>query len=143
MTARFFVDTNILLYAGSNAPEDAVKRARSLEILRYPEIGFSAQVLQEYFYVAYRKRRLGITFTEALHALRELSRKPVLPISSHLVIQAVELSERFQISYWDAAIVAAAKELACEAIYTEDLNSGQVFDGIQIINPYSEPVDTH
>jgi predicted nucleic acid-binding protein len=137
MTVRSFVDTNILIYAGSGDAKDATKRNKALEILRRPDIGFSAQVLQEYYDVAYRKKRLGITHAEALYAIRQLRRKTVAPITSDLVISAAELSERFKLSYWDAAIIAAAKELDCATIYSEDLNAGQTYDGIRVINPFA------
>ena len=58
MTAKYFIDTNVLLYAGSRAKEDAAKRERAIVLLKMPDIGFSAQVLQEYYHVAHRKQRL-------------------------------------------------------------------------------------
>jgi len=137
MTARVFADTNILLYAGSQHPADAEKRKIALEILRLPDIGFSAQVMQEYFHVAFRKERLAITREEAFTALRAIARKAVAPITAELVLQAAKLSEHFGISYWDAAIIAAAQELGCEILYTEDLNHEQDYGGVQAINPFA------
>jgi predicted nucleic acid-binding protein len=99
-----------------------------------PGLGLSAQVMQEYFHVAYRKARLGITRDEAMQTLRLLARKPVAPIDASLVIEAAGLSDRFQISYWDAAIVAASLALSCETIYSEDLNHGQVYHRVRVIN---------
>ena len=132
MTAKYFLDTNILLYAGSKADEDAVKRDIAIKLLKRADIGFSAQVLQEYYHVAYRKKRLGISHNEALAALKALSSRPVLPITAQLVMSAAVMAEKHQLSYWDAAIVAAAKELHCELLYTEDLSDGQWFDGVWI-----------
>ncbi len=137
MTARYFIDTNILLYAGSNAKEDAAKRLRAIELLKMPGVGFSAQVLQEYYHVAHRKQRLAISQAEAIDALQALSRRTVLPITASIVILAAQLSERHQLSYWDAAILAAALTLKCEILYTEDLNDGQLFDGVRIRNPFT------
>jgi len=136
MTAQYFVDTNILLYAGSGHPDDAGKRVVALDILRRGDVGFSAQVMQEYYDVAYRKGRLGISREEALSALRAIARRPVAPINAELVLRAAVLADRFQISYWDAAIVAAALELGCQTVYSEDLNHQQNYDGVTVVNPF-------
>jgi predicted nucleic acid-binding protein len=136
MTAQFFADTNILLYAGSQHPDDAPKRTVALALLRKAELGFSAKVMQEYFDVAYRKGRLAISRAEAVAALQAISRRPVVPISADLVLRAAHISDRFKISYWDAAILAAALELGCHTLYSEDLNHGQNYDGVKVINPF-------
>jgi predicted nucleic acid-binding protein len=49
---------------------------------------------------------------------------------------AIERSERYTISYWDAAIVAAAEALNCETVYSEDLNNGQVYGGVRVVSPF-------
>jgi predicted nucleic acid-binding protein len=54
-----------------------------------------------------------------------------------LVLEAVELRQRYQISYWDAAIIAAAKQIECTVVYSEDLNPGQDYDGVTVINPFA------
>jgi predicted nucleic acid-binding protein len=137
MTAKFFVDTNVLLYAGSNAPDDQWKRKAARAILSRPDIAFSAQVLQEFYAVALTKQRLQMTHDEAVVVLQSLADYPVCPITRELVMEAVELRQRYQLSYWDAAIVAAAKQMGCTAVYTEDLNAGQVYDGVTVINPFT------
>jgi len=137
MTARYFIDTNILLYAGSHAKEDAAKRQRAIELLKMPGVGFSAQVLQEYYHVAHRKQRLAISHAEAMASLQALSKRTVVPITASIVILAAQLAERHQLSYWDAAILAAAQTLTCEILYTEDLNDGQLFDSVRVRNPFT------
>ncbi len=84
-------------------------------LLGRPDIAFSAQVLQEFYTAAVTKRRLQITHDEALAVLQSLAAFPVYPITRELVIEAVELRHRFQISYWDAAIIAADKWMGCTA----------------------------
>ncbi len=138
MTATYFVDTNIFLYAGSAEATDAPKRERAIAILRKPGMGLSAQVMQEYYSVAFRKGRLGITCEEALRSLHAMSKYPVVPVTSALVIDAVAISERYRISYWDAAIVAAAHVLECEVIYSEDLQHGQAYGAVRIVNPFMD-----
>jgi predicted nucleic acid-binding protein len=136
MSAQVFVDTNILIYAGSAHPDDAAKRAVALGILRRIDTGFSAQVMQEYYDVAYRKRRLALSQQEALSALRALALRPIVPITAELVLRAAVVSDRFRISYWDAAIVAAALELGCHTLYSEDLSHLQNYDGLTVVNPF-------
>jgi predicted nucleic acid-binding protein len=136
MSAQFFVDTNILIYAGSAHPRDAAKRKVALGILRQTDFGFSAQVLQEYYEVAYRKGRLVLSQQEALTALRALALRPVVPITADLVLRAAAVSDRFKISYWNAAIVAAALELGCHTLYSEDLSHQQNYDGLTVVNPF-------
>ena len=137
MTAKFFVDTNVLLYAGSNAAEDRAKRQVARELLSRPDIALSAQVLQEFYAVAVAKQRLQLTHEEALAVLQSLASFPVCPITRELVMDAVQLRQRFQISYWDAAIVAATKQMGCTVVYSEDLNSGQDYDGVTVVNPFT------
>jgi len=60
----------------------------------------------------------------------------VLPITYELILTATAIRRRFQVSHWDSTIIAAAKELGCKTLYSEDLNHGQDFDGVTIINPF-------
>lgn len=66
MTAQCFIDTNVLLYAGSGANEDRAKKAIARQIMAQGNIGFSAQVMQEFYYAALRKEKLKITQDEAV-----------------------------------------------------------------------------
>src|SRR5438067_5437383 len=108
MTATSFVDTNVLLYAASNAAEDREKRQVARGLLTRPDIGFSAQVLQEFYAAASTKQRLQMTHDEAVAVLQSLAAFPVWPICRGLVLDAIAAKQRFGISYWDAAIVTAA-----------------------------------
>jgi predicted nucleic acid-binding protein len=105
-------------------------------VLSQAGIGFSAQVMQEFYYAAVRKERLKITHDEAVLILEALRSFPVLPIGKDLVLQAVGLTARYRVSYWDAAIIVAARRLGCEILYSEDLNHGQEYDGIKVMNPF-------
>ena len=73
MTARYFVDTNVLLYAGSNAPADAPKRAMAAGLLQHPAIGFSAQVLQEFYVNVTQKIKAPLSKSAAREVVRERS----------------------------------------------------------------------
>jgi predicted nucleic acid-binding protein len=136
MTARFFADTNIFLYAASKDPADREKKKRARALLESEDVGLSAQVLQEFYHAAAGKKRLGISEVEALQIVGAMMEFPVLPVTGKLVLRAIEEKSKHGISYWDAAIVAAAQELGCEVIYTEDLNHGQDYAGVIARNPF-------
>jgi predicted nucleic acid-binding protein len=61
---------------------------------------------------------------------------PLVETTVLLARKAFDLSNRFQTSYWDAAILAAAQELGCHTLYSEDFNHGQDYDGVRVINPF-------
>ena len=136
MTAEAFIDTNIFLHAGSAAPADAAKRAIAQELLLNTPFAISAQVLQEYIANALGKKSLGLTESNIQAFLDGLAEIEVLPITRELVDHACQLRRRFQVSHWDATILAAALTLGCRTLYTEDLNHGQEYLGLRVINPF-------
>ena len=105
-------------------------------MLSQPDIGFSAQVMQEFYHAAARKERLKITHEEAVLILEELNPFPVLPVNRNLVLDAVAIAVTYHLSYWDSAIIAAARRLGCDTLYSEDLNHGQNYDGVKVVNPF-------
>ena len=136
MTAEYFLDTNIVAYAASARSEDVAKTAIARRLLLADSVGTSAQVLQEFFVVATRKFQPPLSIAAAELYLDALERLPVAPLTPGLVHLAIRIQERYQLSYWDAAILAAAKELAATVVYSEDLNDGQIYDGVTVINPF-------
>ena len=92
--------------------------------------------MQEFIAAAASKKRLGIDVVEAKATLEALLAFPIVPITAGLVLRAWEIKTRYQISYWDGAIIAAAQELRCEIIYSEDLNDGQNYSGVVVRNPF-------
>jgi predicted nucleic acid-binding protein len=137
MTARCFADTNLFLYAASKDPADARKKAVARALLESEDIGISVQVMQELAHKATAKKRLGLTTEETENILRSLLEYPVLPMTGELVREAFNLQQRYQIAYWDAAIVAAARKLGCEMLYSEDFNAGQDYGGVIARNPFA------
>lgn len=137
MTAAYFIDTNVLLYAASNAVADQPKRRVARGLLVRPDIGFSAQVLQEFYAAAIAKQHLQMTHDEAFTVFQSLRAFPVWPITRVLVLEAVDAKQRLSISYWDAAIVTAARQMERHKIYSEDLSSGQSYDGVTVVNPFA------
>lgn len=105
-------------------------------MLALPAVGFSAQVLQEFYVNATRKPALRLSAEEAREILDSLRDFPILPVTAELVFAAIEVKTRYQVSYWDAAIVAAAQALGIRELYSEDLNDGQDYGGVKVINPF-------
>jgi predicted nucleic acid-binding protein len=72
-----------------------------------------------------------------IHAMLELAAMAtVLPVSLELILAFVQIRCRFQVSHWDATIIAAAVELGCTTLYSEDPNHGQSYDGVMVVNAY-------
>lgn len=132
-----FVDTNVLLYAVSALTEDASKRERAAVLLREGDLALSVQVLQEFYYQATRPSRPGaITSAQALRFIESLDAFPVQPITLAVFRDGVSLSQRYSLSYWDGAILAAARALGCDAVYSEDMSSGQDYGGVTVRSPF-------
>ena len=132
-----FVDTNILIYAVSENPDESDKQRIALRLLNAEELALSVQVLQEFYRQATHPRRKGaLSHRMALAFIDSLSRFPVLDINVNLFWDAVATSHRFRLSYWDGAILAAARAAGCDAVYSEDLSTEQNYDGLRVINPF-------
>lgn len=136
MRADAFVDTNILLYAISSAPDEAAKKQRAREILALPDWGISIQVLQEFYVNATRPPQPAMRHEDAEAAIQQLLLRPVADSNAELLLEALRLKARYQLSYWDAAIVAAAMQLGVSTLYSEDLQNGQEFEGVKIVSPF-------
>ena len=133
-----FLDTNILLYAfESGAPDRKYEIAES--IISAGNIAFSIQVFQEFFVQATHQRRIKpLTEREAKEIIDLLSVFPVQVNNFEVFNLAYKIMRSFKISFWDSNIIAAARTLNCETIYSEDLNHGQDYGGIKVINPFVE-----
>ena len=137
MNAKVFFDTNVLVYAAVGTGKDESKRKRALDLIQSEDFGTSAQVLQEFFVTVVRKASCPLSAAQALEWIEQWAEFPCQPIDRELVQIAVGLSERFTISYWDAAILAAAEALGSRIVYSEDLNDGQQYGEVRVINPFS------
>ncbi len=133
-----FIDTNVLIYAVSPAPMDRAKSEAALLALRSSQCALSVQVLQEFYVQSTRQTRvMALTHDEAMSFIVALSRFPIQEITLTVMHAAVQLSKRFQIPYWDGAIIAAAQALGCDELLSEDLNAGQNYDGVKVVNPFA------
>jgi len=138
MTAEVFVDTNVLLYSIDEDPASPQKRQRAQQILLTERWGWSVQVAGEFFVNATSpKRPFRLASADAAALLETWFAYPTMQLTPDLVRTAIDIHQRFQLSYWDAAILAAAKQLGCRTVYSEDLNAGQDYDGVAVVNPFA------
>jgi predicted nucleic acid-binding protein len=132
-----FVDTNVLLYAISRDPEERAKAERANELLTARDLALSVQVLQEFYVQATRATRAdAIAHDDAVQLVESFFRYPVAAITEDVMRAALATRQRFQISYWDAAILEAARSLGCEVVLSEDLGDGTDYDGVRVENPF-------
>ena len=137
MSARCFVDTNILVYAYDAVQGEKHHRASSLiEDLWRSRTGIlSTQVLQEFAFTLRHKVRPPLSVDETLVRLQDYLRWEMVLNTGESVVSALRIGERHQISFWDSLIVHAAQMSHADILYTEDLNDGQVFDSVRVVNP--------
>ncbi len=132
-----FLDTNVLLYAISRDPEEQNKAARANEVLSAGDVALSVQVLQEFYVQATRASRSdALTSQQAARLVESFLRFPVVQVTTGVMLAAIATRERFGISYWDAAILEAARSLGCDVVLSEDLSDGEDYAGVRVENPF-------
>ena len=139
MNGRFFLDTNIFVYSFDRSAPAKARRAMQL-IRRAVATGkgiISFQVAQEFFNVALRRFARPMTVAEAEQYLGAVFR-PLMTVHSSQALygEALRLSERYRLPWYDSLILAAAIEGQCSVLYSEDLQHGQRFDALQVENPF-------
>ncbi len=136
MIAEAFVDTNILIYAAAGLHDFPERHARSWEIIGPARYGMSGQVLAEFYVNVVKKPQVPLSLSEAASWIENLKTLPIVPIDGDVVSEAIVCSQRYQISYWDAALIIAAERLEAPILYTEDLNHQQKYGSVTVINPF-------
>jgi predicted nucleic acid-binding protein len=136
LTVRF-LDTNILLYSISRDRGETAKRDVAVALLDRRDNALSVQVLQEFYVQATRPTRPDALPHEiAAGLVRTWLRFPVQEITIAVMSGALDIKAAAGLSYWDAAIVAAARALGCREVLSEDMSHGRQIDGIVITNPF-------
>jgi predicted nucleic acid-binding protein len=137
MNAEVFIDTNVLLYSLSDRPEEQAKAERARQLLLTENWGWSVQVAGEFYHVATSaKRQFQLPHSSAMEYVETWLKFPTASLHPSTVLNALQLRDRFHLSYWDALIIAAAQDLGCGRIYSEDLNDGQDYGGVKVVNPF-------
>lgn len=132
-----FVDTNVLIYAYDRTAGDRHIRAKILvaELWKSRRGCLSVQVLQEFYVVGVRK--LTQTASSELRLiLNDLALWRVHAPDTSDVLSAADLHQRYQVSFWDAMVLQSAARLACAVVWSEDLNPGQSYQGVRVLNPF-------
>ncbi|MGE5828344.1 MAG: PIN domain-containing protein [Micromonosporaceae bacterium] len=136
-----FVDTNVLLYAISRDPAEQSKAKRANDVLSTRDLALSVQVLQEFYLQATRVSRPdAIAHRQAARLIESFRRFPIQDMTAGLMVAALDARERYQLSYWDAAIIEAARAMGCAEVLSEDLNDGQDYAGVHVTNPFRDSV---
>ncbi|PKL96263.1 MAG: VapC toxin family PIN domain ribonuclease [Gammaproteobacteria bacterium HGW-Gammaproteobacteria-8] len=136
MTVDSFLDTNLLVYAVASDPAEAHKRECALALIESENFAVSAQVLQEFYVTVTRKLETPLSSAQAMEWIEQWEAFPCMPIDAGLVKIAAEISERYRISYWDGAVIAAAELAGAAIVYSEDLNDGQRYCNVTVTNPF-------
>jgi predicted nucleic acid-binding protein len=138
MSDREFVDTNILVYAYDRASGAKHERARKLvdQLWESGNGTVSTQVLQEFVVYLRRKVAHPLNTQETRRVLQDFMGWNVFVNTAQSILQALEIEERYKISFWDALIVQAAEGTGAEILYTEDLSHGQIYGGVRVVNPF-------
>ncbi len=132
-----FLDTNVLLYAVSKAPAEAAKARVALRLLDQPDAVISTQVLQEFYVQATRASRSdALSHEQAALLMDSWLRFRVVPVTVELVFAALATKKRWGLSYWDSAILEAARAAGCKKVMSEDMQDGQDFAGVRVVNPF-------
>lgn len=134
-----FLDTNILLYAISKDPAETEKAEKARTIMESRDLALSTQVIQEFYVQATRPGRPdALTSAQAIGLIQSFMRFPIQEVSMAVVLLAIATREKFGMSYWDAAIVEAARVMKCDLVLSEDLSHGQDYGGVLVNNPFVE-----
>jgi predicted nucleic acid-binding protein len=133
-----FVDTNILIYAEDRDAKVKHQVARSLivELWDSREGVVSVQVLQEFYVNVTKKLKKPLSAAKAQEIVEEYLAWTVVDNTGRMVVDAIELQRSAQLSFWDALIVQAAIQTGCDTLYSEDMNSGQRFGSVTVVNPF-------
>ena len=146
MSAKFFVDTNILVYAYDRSEPRKQHQALALmDALVTGGLGaISVQVLSEFFVVVTRKLPEPLSVSEAYDRIEQFLRFwPVCNLTGMVALEAARGVRDHQLSFWDAQIWAAARLNQIHIVLSEDFNSGQVIEGVRFINPFDETFRLH
>jgi len=136
MTADCRLDTNVLVYAAMGRYSAPAKYKRARAVVAETDFAVSGQVLQEFFVTVTRKSDKPLSYDKATEWLEDLRDRQCVQINFDLVKRGAEIAQRFQTSYWDGAVIAAAERIGAPVVYSEDLNHGQSYGSVRVVNPF-------
>jgi predicted nucleic acid-binding protein len=137
MSDKYFVDTNILMYAHDTSAGAKHVRAKALveDLWRQQSGVVSTQVLQELCVNLRRKAGHPVDLSTAREIVADYLSWDVVTNTGQSILEALQLEEHYQISFWDALVVQAAEASGATVLYSEDLSDGQTYRGVRVVNP--------
>jgi predicted nucleic acid-binding protein len=140
MSDRYFVDTNILMYAHDTAAGKKHERAKGVveELWRDRSGAVSTQVLQELSVNLRRKTARPPDAKTMRDIVMDYLAWHVVVNGGASILDALEIEERYKVSFWDALVIAAAEECGANVLYSEDLSDGQIYGSVRVVNPFVE-----
>jgi predicted nucleic acid-binding protein len=137
MSDRYFVDTNILMYAHDATGGAKHDRAKAVleELWRDRSGVVSTQVLQELCVNLRRKAGRPVDLATARRIVADYLAWHVVTNTGESILQAMDIEKQYRISFWDALVVQAAEASGAAVLYSEDLSDGQVYCGVRVVNP--------
>ncbi len=136
MRIESFLDTNILVYGAVGREDEPRKAAIAQEIVATQVFGVSAQTLAEFYSVITRKTARPLSLAQLDAWIDRLSALPFTVVDENIVRAGIFLSRRYQIRYYDAALLAAAERLGAPVFYSEDLSHNQRYGSVHVVNPF-------
>jgi len=137
-TVPSFVDTNVLVYAEDSDAKDKQRLARDL-VLQLWDLRdgvLSVQILQEFYVTVTRKLKKPLAVGKARDIVDEYLTWTVVDNTGAILLDAIDLQRHAKLSFWDALVVQAAITAGCDRLYSEDLNAGQRFGAMLVVNPF-------
>jgi len=137
MSDRYFVDTNILVYAYDRAAGEKHSRSRSLleKLWENGQGVMSTQVLQEFCVNVRHRIQVPLPLEEVREIIDEYQAWEIRFIWPTTILKALDKETKFRISFWDALILQSAEEAGASIVYSEDLNHDQLYGSVQVVNP--------
>lgn len=136
MLAESFFDTNILVYAAYPKAGEEWKRIIAADLLMEESYAISTQVLIEFINSTTQKRKPGLPLDAVREWLTDFRAAPVIGADDVLVMDGLNMAERYKIDFFDGLIIAAANRAGAKKLYSEDLNHGQKYGAVKVINPF-------
>ena len=138
-SGRAFLDSNVIVYAISDEDRQKSNVARTLmrSLIESRRGVISAQVLGESFVTLTHKGKHPLLPQDAIADIKGLRCFRIVPLTGDLVFRALDIQQEFQLSYWDALIIAAAESAGCATVWSEDLSDGQKYGDVTVRNPFA------
>jgi predicted nucleic acid-binding protein len=135
---EYFLDTNILVYAyDSSAGQKHTLAVGLVQGCWENENGcLSLQVLQEFFVTVTRKIMQPLDLQTARQIVADLTQWHLHAPNAADLLQAIDLQELYQVAFWDALVIQSAASLGCKQLFSEDLNHGQAYGAVKVVNPF-------